>query len=879
LNNIVIVDGNSLINRAYFAMRELKNSKGMYTGGINGLTNMIYKLMNDFNPTHFVVAFDMKGPTFRHKQYDQYKGTRKGMPDELAMQLPAMKSILDAMTISRVEFSGYEADDLIGTIAQHAAEHGLKAHVITGDKDALQLVSEHVHVHITKKGVSQLLTYTDDLIIEEWGVDSKHVTDFKGLSGDSSDNIPGIPGIGPKTASKLLNHFDTVENLILCSDQIENKRIRGLVETYADQALISKKLATIFTDVPIDLDYNYFLIKEPNRELLVQYFIEYELNGLLKNMTTEIKTIEVPLNNEHFNAFRSTEILINELESNPVFYFKLYYEKPLNYQFENISLSIKSGDKVYFLDKIEDIMRLKPILESDQIKKIGYELKQDIICLKSLGITLKGTVFDGYIASYLINPARSNYELSNIMLEMKGIRIDDETDVWGKGAKKLKFSEVDQNRLGSFAMAQVKAMEIIYPTLLKGLKDQSLETLYRDIEHPLIEVLADIEVTGFSISPNEIDDLDEKIQSEIKAHESEIYYLAGETFNINSPKQLGVILFEKLQLPPMKKTKTGYSTSHDILEKLTDKHPIVNAVIEYRMYTKLKSTYIDGFKNVIDRQGQRVHTSLNQTIAVTGRLSSTEPNLQNIPIRLPYGRKIRKFFIPDEGCTLLSADYSQIELRILAHLSEDQRLVEAFENNLDIHAITASQVFHVDLESVTSLQRSRAKEVNFGIVYGMGDYGLSESLQISRKEAKLYIESYFQSYPRVKTYMDEIIEKCKIDGYVSTLFGRRRHISDINHSNFMLRSAAERTARNTPIQGTAADIIKIAMIKVYRALNDSHLKSKLILQVHDELIINVVNEEMETVKKMLQLCMEEACQLKVPLKVDMNTGVSWYDTK
>ncbi len=870
---IVIVDGNSLINRAYFAMSELKNSNGIYTGGVFGLTSMVFSLIENFKPSHFCVAFDMKGPTFRHLSYDQYKGTRKGMPDELAMQMPIVKEILDALNISRVELQGYEADDLIGTIAKFYVENGVEANVITGDKDTLQLVAYGANVHITKKGITQLKNYKDADILEEWGVHANQVIDFKGLSGDSSDNIPGIPGVGPKTAAKLLDTFGTVETLIERSEEIENKRIKGLVEEHAAQALMSKRLATIFTEVPVELDIDTFKLKEPNVELAIGLFKKYEMTNLMSKLKVKVETHTVTDDSDLITLNGFIDLALSKKE----FTFKIFYDCENVIDRNFVMATFRVENDVCVLTDIDDLLALKPIFENASIKKNGFDLKREYLFLMDHKIDLQGVKFDGFIAAYLLDPARRSYDLAEIVFEYASTKVVSDEDLLGKGIKKAKLNELKLEQVQPYAISHLNGIINLKEAFVPKLEEMNLTDLFEKVEIPLVKILADIEHTGFKVDISKINELDLQLIDKISEIETTIYNLADESFNINSPKQLGIILFEKLQLPMGKKTKTGYSTSHDVLEKLVNQHPIINEIIEYRTYTKLKSTYIDGLRLMIDERDNRVHTSLNQTIAVTGRLSSTEPNLQNIPIKLPFGRKIRRFFIADEGSTLLDADYSQIELRVLAHLSEDPKLIEAFNTDMDIHTLTASQVFHISEDEVSSLQRSRAKEVNFGIVYGMGEFGLSESLNISRKDAKIYIDNYFISYPRVKGFMDEIIDECKEKGYVETILNRKRTIVDINNSNFMLRSAAERIARNTPIQGSAADIIKLAMIKVYEALKAQKLKSKLILQVHDELILNVPNDEIDKVKPLLKECMEEAYQLIVPLKVEMNTGDSWYD--
>lgn len=876
---IVIVDGNSLINRAFFAMSELKNSKGVYTGGVHGLTHMLFNLIDQFKPTHFCVAFDLKGPTVRHGMYDAYKGTRKGMPEELVMQMPIMKEVLDVLNIPRIELQGFEADDLIGTIGKFFSLADSEVHIVTGDKDALQLVAHGMQVHITKKGITNLVNYDEGVIFEELGVHANQVIDFKGLSGDTSDNIPGIPGIGPKTAAKLLSEFKTVENLIEQGEKITNKRIKGLVNDYAEQALLSKKLATIFLDVPIDISEDYFRLSSPNIKEAIEVFQKYELKSLISKLDEDaVASVQVYEKTSAFEILKSDQLL-KKLSAGDLFSFKFYHDVKPRSVGDIIAAIFMVGNEIFYLEDIENLTLLKPVFESTTIKKMGYDIKSEVLFLKWLGIELNGVLIDGYIATYLLEPSRKSYILDEVYEDYLQKRIPSEESILGKGAKRLLFGSLDQEERVKHCAAQIEAISNLNEQLKIELEKKDLYTLFESVEMPLVKVLATIEFNGFKVDPDEIEKINHQLIQKIEEIETLIYQAAGEPFNINSPKQLGVVLFEKLALPPVKKTKTGFSTSHDVLEKLASKHAIAEQIIEYRSYAKLKSTYVDGLKEVVDAETKRVHTSLNQTVTVTGRLSSTEPNLQNIPIRLPYGRKIRRFFVADEGSTLLAADYSQIELRVLAHLSKDSRLIEAFNHDLDIHTITAAQVFNIPEKDVTPLQRSRAKEVNFGIVYGMGDFGLSESLNISVKEAKLYIENYFKSYPMVQGFMKGIIEACKEKGYVETILKRRREVPDIHNSNFMLRSAAERIARNTPIQGSAADIIKLAMIKVQEALDKGHFKAKLILQVHDELILNVPNEELDAVMDLLKNAMESAYPLDVPLKVDVNTGRSWYDVK
>lgn len=877
-NTIVIVDGNSLINRAYFAMSDLRNSKGVYTGGVHGLISMVMALKDRFEATHFCVAFDMKGPTFRHLAYDDYKGTRKGMPDELAMQMPIVKELLDVLKMPRVELQGYEADDLIGTVALMAQESGYNVHVVTGDKDALQLVAFGVNVHITKKGITDLKCYDDAAVMEELGVHANQVIDFKGLSGDTSDNIPGIPGVGPKTASKLLAEFGTVENLVQNAEAITNKRQKGLVETYAEQALLSKRLATICTTVPFDLTLEQLCIGTPTLAEAIERFNYYELKSLLTKLKASDVEISAPKAEVAYKVVDSAQ-LKKVLEGAKTFAFKVLTDNHWLDSEPKGTLFVTCDNKVFVLESLAEIAVLKAVFESENIAKYGYDMKKDYLMLKRFGIDTKHMTFDAYIAGYVIDPSQKSYAMENLAELYLETGLQSEEELLGKGAKKQKFHGIEPKAFFAYGAALVAAVEKLSVPMMEKMKAMAAYSLFETVEMPLVTVLAEVEYVGFKVDRTELDDIDVKLTAQISEIETRIYDLAGKTFNINSPKQLGEVLFEDLGLPALKKTKTGYSTGHDVLEKMVKAHPIIEDIMEYRTYTKLKSTYVDGLRAVIDTATSRIHTSLNQTVAATGRLSSTEPNLQNIPIRLAYGRKIRKFFIADEGCTLLSADYSQIELRVLAHLSKDPTLVNAFMTDVDVHRLTASQVFGVDVSEVTSSQRSHAKEVNFGIVYGMGDFGLSESLSITRKEAKSYIEGYFKTYPQVQIFMNDIIEHCKQDGYVSTVLGRKRAVPEIDHKNFQLRSAAERIARNTPIQGSAADIIKLAMIKVHDALVRGGFKSKMILQVHDELILNVPLEELDAVTALLQEAMESAYDMMVPLKVDVNSGRSWYDVK
>ncbi|WIF94397.1 DNA polymerase I [Caminicella sporogenes] len=891
---LVIIDGNSLINRAFYALPELTNREGIHTNGVYGFLNMLYKILDEYKPDYLSVAFDLKAPTFRHIEFNDYKAQRKKMPDELAEQIPILKEILDAYKIHRTELKGFEADDLIGTIAKYFEREDFEVIIVTGDRDALQLVSENIKVLITKKGITNLEVYDIEKVKEKYGIIPKQIVDFKGLVGDKSDNIPGVPGIGEKTASKLLNQFMTVEEIIENIESIKSKSIREKIGKNVDKALLSKRLATIKTDVPIELDVDEFKVVEPDYEKLLKLFKQYDFNTLIKKVIPQ-KSMDNSKIERELEKFEDVKVkiidtldsldnLISGIVENKKIALKIYKEEE-NIRTDNIiGISLAVGKKdIYYIDLRKNaklLDELFKIFEDENIKKIGHGLKNEILALLRYGITLKGIEFDSFIAAYLLAPSKTEYDIANLASEYLGINIKSQEELLGKGKKAKKFVDLNIDELAEYGKNYCMTVMEVEDKLLKELEKLELISLYREIEMPLIEVLANMEYEGFKVDRETLSKLDEEFTMQIEDITQKIYELAGEEFNINSTKQLGEILFNKLCLPVIKKTKTGYSTSHDVLEKLKDKHSIISLIIEYRQLVKLKSTYVDGLFNLINPITGKIHSSFNQTVTVTGRISSTEPNMQNIPIKLEMGRRIRKIFVAsDSEHSLLDADYSQIELRVLAHMSKDENLIKAFKEDEDIHTLTASQVFNIPIDEVTSLERSRAKAVNFGIVYGISDYGLSENLGISIKEAKKYIDEYLKKYQGVKKYMEYNIKKAKEQGFVTTIFNRRRYIPELKSKNFKIRSFGERTAMNTPIQGSAADIIKIAMVKVFKELRDRNLKSKLILQVHDELIIDLHKDEIDEVRKILRENMENAVKLDVPLKVDMNIGYSWYDTK
>jgi len=890
---LIIIDGNSLINRAFYALPDLITKEGIHTNGVFGFIKMINKIQEEYKPEYLSVAFDLKAPTFRHLEYKEYKGHRKKMPSELAQQMPIIKEVLDAYKIHRTELEGFEADDLIGTIAKLSAENDFEVIIVTGDKDALQLVSPNITVMITRKGISNLEVYDREMVQEKFGVTPEQIIDFKGLVGDKSDNIPGVPGVGEKTATKLLNEFDTIEEIIMNVDDISSKRIKEKIQENTEVAMLSKRLATIIIDIPLDIDLEELKILSPDNDKLIELFKKYEFTSLIKTLNIQGENYE-ETGEEIKNAKEiDVEIVENAAELNKVidvikskknFAFKIFKEEN-NLRTDNIvgiSICIDSDNNYYINVKENEelLMLLKDIFEDNEVNKMGHGLKKEIISLLRYDVDLNGIEFDTFIAAYLLRPSRSDYDVSDLAAEYLGVRINSEEELLGKGKKAKKFGDLTKEELAKYGGECCNVVVRVKELLTKELDELELIDLFEQVEVPLIEVLANLEYEGFKADKSILEKLDVELTSKIEDITNQIFGLSGEEFNINSPKQLGVILFEKLGLPVIKKTKTGYSTNHDVLEKLLKRHPIISLLIEYRQLVKLKSTYIDGLFNLINPVTGKIHSSFNQTVTVTGRISSTEPNMQNIPIKMEMGRRIRKVFISsDKEHSLIDADYSQIELRVLAHMSDDENLVKAFKEDEDIHTLTASQVFNVDIDKVTSLERSRAKAVNFGIVYGISDFGLATNLNITRKEAKIYIDEYLKKYSGVKEYMDNEVEKGKEMGYVTTILNRRRYIPELKSKNFNLRSFGERTAMNTPIQGSAADIIKIAMIKVFNELKERKLKSRLILQVHDELIIDAHKDEIDVVQKLLKENMEEAIKINVPLKVDMNIGDNWYDTK
>lgn len=872
---LVLIDGNSIAYRAFFALPLLNNDKGVHTNAVYGFTMMLNKIMEDEKPTHILVAFDAGKTTFRHATFGEYKGGRQKTPPELSEQFPFIRDLLDAYGIKRYELENYEADDIIGTLALTAEKEGYEIKVISGDKDLTQLSSEHTTVAITRKGITDIEEYTPEHVMEKYGLTPEQIIDMKGLMGDPSDNIPGVPGVGEKTAIKLLKEFSTLENLLASVDQVTGNKLKEKLEEFKEQAVMSKQLATIERHAPVEVSVENVAYEGFEREKVVALYKELGFHSLLEKLGGDTATIE-QLELEDIEYVTPDEISDDMFADDNYFYVEMLDD---NYHYADIIGFSLVNEKGYYYLPTELAIKsdsFKKWAEDETKKKTVYDAKRSEVSLRRYDIHLKGVYFDTLMASYIINPSDTIDDISTIAKKY-GVNIQSDESFYGKGAKR-KIPEA--TLLAEHLVRKSLAMFDLKQKLEDELKTNEQYQLFTDLEMPLSFILADMESCGIKVDNDRLQRMGGEIHDRLIEIEGIIYELAGEKFNINSTKQLGVILFEKLNLPTFKKTKTGYSTSADVLEKLSNDHEIIEHILNYRQLGKLQSTYIEGLLKVINPKTGKVHTRYQQTLTATGRLSSIDPNLQNIPIRLEEGRKIRQAFVPSEpGWLIFAADYSQIELRVLADIAGDEKLIQAFKDDLDIHTKTAMDVFHVHAEEVTANMRRQAKAVNFGIVYGISDYGLSQSLGITRKEAGLFIDRYLASYPGVKDYMDDIIHSAKQKGYVTTLLQRRRYIPEITHRNFNIRSFAERTAMNTPIQGSAADIIKKAMIDMAEALKDYGLKTRLLLQVHDELIFEAPEEEIETLKKLVPDVMENALELKVPLKVDYSYGPTWFDAK
>jgi DNA polymerase-1 len=875
MNKLVLVDGNSIAFRAFFALPLLNNDKGIYTNAVYGFTTMLLKIIEEQNPTHLLIAFDAGKTTFRHKTFKEYKGGRQKTPPELSEQLPFIHELLDAMKIARYEIDQYEADDIIGTLSKQAQEKNWKVNVFTGDKDLLQLVDQHVKVTLTKKGITDVDTYDEALVQDIYGFEPKKIIDMKGLMGDKSDNIPGIPGIGEKTALKLLKEFGSLEKVLNSVDDISGKKIKERLTENRDQAEMSKQLATIDRDAPVEISLQDLTFSDEPSDKAVAVFKELGFHSLLDRIGAGDSGEEAALEDFDFEFVK--EIKAEHLVSPSALVVEVLNE---HYHTEDIlgfAVANNAGRFYFSTDAALSSDLFKQWIEDEATKKVVLDAKQAVVSLRRHEIELKGVEFDVQIASYLINPSESNHDLAAIAKRKGRHYVFSDEAAYGKGAKQ---KVPDEQTLADHLTRKADALYYLKENLKEELEKNEQYSLLADLEMPLSLILGVMESYGIKVDVDRLKEMGKEFDKRLFDIQKTIHELAGTTFNINSPKQLGEVLFDKLNLPVIKKTKTGYSTSAEVLEKLQDKHEIIQQILHYRQLGKLASTYIEGLLKVVHKDTNKIHTRFNQALTQTGRLSSTDPNLQNIPIRLEEGRKIREAFIPSKQDWLIfSADYSQIELRVLAHIAQDENLMEAFWKEMDVHTKTAMDVFHVSEDRVTGNMRRQAKAVNFGIVYGISDYGLSQNLGVARKEASEFIQRYFDSYPNVKQYMDDIVKQAKQDGYVTTMLHRRRYLPEITSRNFNRRGFAERTAMNTPIQGSAADIIKKAMIDMSEALETEKIQARMLLQVHDELIFEAPEKEIDKLKELVPDVMENAVKLSVPLKVDYSYGPTWYDAK
>jgi len=886
---IVLIDGNSIVNRAFYGLPDLTTTDGRHTNGILGFFNILLKLLEEEKPEYLAVAFDVKHPTFRHEMFAEYKGTRKGMPEELREQIPVLKELLDACGILRLERPGYEADDILGTLAKKSEAEGFAVSLVSGDRDLLQIADDVIKVRIpkTKRTGTEIEDYNTQDVIDKYGLKPAQIIDLKGLMGDASDNIPGVPGIGEKTAVKLLTQFETVENTIEHIEEVMPNKARESLRENAHLAILSKELATIKTDCELEFSYEAAKLGNIFTKEAYQILKQLEMKSLLAkfNLSEEEMTAKITVSDEYetvedankaeklFKAFAKEELLA---VSAPVHQENAQLDL---FSTGKTGLMVADKEKTFFLvcegSFTEELLwqKLNELAENGvKIALFGAKTVAEHFSDKA-----RTNIFDAEIAAYLLNPLKDSYLPVDVARDYLGVAIPSVEDILHKQSLEDALSEGREEAYRLLAR-NTRVTYMAREALLEKLTAECMRKLFEEVEMPLVFVLFEMEQAGIRINKEELFRYGARLKEGIDALEAEIYHMAGEEFNINSPKQLGVILFEKLKLPGGKKTKTGYSTSADVLEKLKPEDPIIEKILEYRTLAKLKSTYADGLDAFIEADG-RIHTKFQQTVTATGRLSSAEPNLQNIPVRIELGRQIRKMFTPKEGCVFVDADYSQIELRILAHMSGDDSLIQAYKEEQDIHRMTASKVFHIPFDEVTPAQRSNAKAVNFGIVYGISSFGLGQDLNITRKEAESYINQYFATYPGIKDYLDGLVAEAKETGSVSTMYGRKRPVPEISSSNFMQRSFGERIAMNSPIQGTAADIMKIAMLRVDKALKEKKLQARILLQIHDELLIEAPEAEASLVAEILQEEMMAAANLKVPLSVEVKTGDNWYETK
>ncbi|MFQ5604932.1 MAG: DNA polymerase I [bacterium] len=904
-NTLFLIDGSALAYRSFFAFikNPLINSKGENTSAIFGFCRFLFKILDDENPDHLAVVFDAPGPTFRHEQYKEYKATRQKMPDDMRSQIPKIHEVVNALNIPLIEYPGYEADDVIGTLAQQAQQVGLDTFLVSGDKDFMQLVSDKIKMFNPKRSGDEIEILDEKGVLEKVGLPPSKIVDYLGLMGDTSDNVPGVPGVGEKTAVKLIREFGSLEEVLAHAEEVSRANVRDNLQTHRDQALLSKKLVVIDTAVPLEIDVRTLQRQDPDSERVVDLFKELEFNTLLNRFTIkqEVSEVEYTL----VDSREKLESLVKLLQQAGSFVVDLEttHKDPMRADIVGIAFAVKSYTAFYVPVKIENTASpkfghremflhgdgdlfgsvsvtqiLQPLLEDAALKKCGQNIKYDMLVFSRHGIDLQGVNFDTMVASYLLNPTLRQHNIDALALEHLNYVKIPTADLIGKGAKQISMSEISVEEVTKYACEDADITFRLQELFEPQLKNSEIYKLFQEVEIPLIYVLADVEKTGVALDAPFLSEMSQNMAQQLEQLMSRIYDMAGEEFNINSTQQLGAILFEKLNLPKKRRTKTGYSTDAKVLEELAKIHELPKTLLEYRELTKLKSTYVDALPKLVNPKTGRVHTSYNQTVAATGRLSSSDPNLQNIPIRTEMGRRIRKAFIPgDSEHVILDADYSQVELRIMAHLSEDEVLLESFRNDEDIHAKTASLIFSVKPAEVTPEHRRKAKEINFGVMYGMGVFGLSSRLDISREEAEEFIQNYFIQYPKVNDFIIKTIAEARQNGYVTTLLNRRRYLPEIISENRQRREFAERTAINTPIQGTAADLIKVAMIKIWRKLNEQKLASKMIMQVHDELVFEVPKSELPQVRELVKAEMENAIALKVPIKVDVGVGENWLD--
>ncbi len=904
---LVLIDGNSILNRAFYgimASKMLMTQDGMYTNAIYGFLNIMFKTQEEINPEYLVVAFDNKGTIIRRKMYEDYKATRKPMPQELAEQMPKLKEVLRAMNIKIIEKEGYEGDDIVGTLSRFGEKQGLDVTILSGDKDNFQLATDKVSIQIprTKAGKSETDIYNKEKIMEEFGILPEQLIEVKGLMGDNSDNIPGVPGIGEKTALALIKEYENLDKLYEKLEKgetdIKDKTKEKLMAN-KELAFLSRDLGRINVESPIEENLEDMKIQEWDKEKVLDLFKKYRFVRFIDRFklqgasdTKEVK--DEKIYEKKVPTKEEIEEILNKVKERKELIYSFGTEEEnepkniINKKITNISIVNNEEKLVYFIE-LKDIQleEVKEIFEDNTIKKYGFELARDYILLRQIGIEMENLYFDAKIAAYLLSPTASKYTIENLSLEY--LELDIEEYLSNKGVQETQqinlFNVEQQTTISANEAEQykniIKAYSIskLYDVLIKKLKEQNSLDLFNNIEMPMVKVLADMQYVGMYVDKEELTNYGNVLKEQIEELKKQIFELAGEEFNINSPKQLGELLFEKLKLKAMKKNKNGYSTDVEVLEKLKGEHPIIEKLLEYRGIVKLNSTYVEGMLPFVNQVDSRIHSYFHQTVTATGRISSTEPNLQNIPTRVEAGKKIRKAFKAGPDKVFIDADYSQIELRVLAHIANDETMLQAFNNDEDIHKQAAAKVFNIPQEEVTHEERAKAKAVNFGIVYGISDFGLAEQIGVPKKQAKEYIEQYLEKYSGIKQFMTNIVEEAKEKGYVETLFNRRRYIPELTSNSYMIRQFGARAAMNTPIQGTAADIMKIAMLNTYNELKKNNLKSKIVLQVHDELIIEALVSEKDEVAKILKNCMENAIKMNVPLKVELQEANNWYDAK